>query len=215
MATETTPVQAPADTAPPGDGDGTDEGTATAGATPTEPTDGQHDDDDAGAGSKSAVLADLAAERDKRQAAEAKLAEVVKQHETDDERRQREAAERETQIVTEAQAPAIYALRAAAIETAAVNAGFIDPGDAAMMLRDELDQIGVDLESATPDRDKIGELITALATRKPHLVTPAQRPGTDRGGSDIQQPAAAGVSTTDNVNDRFMAAVRAKLAASG
>jgi len=176
--------------------------------------DGKGDDSD-GAGSKRAVLEDLAKERAEKKALKAQLAALTKQHETDAERTQREADDREATIRNEAQAPAINALRAAAIETAARNAGFVDPGDAAMNLRDggTIDSIVVDLTDATLDRKIVEKLIAELATRKPHLVTPAKRPGAERGGSDTNGTGAEG-SSNDNVNDRFMAAVRGKLAGS-
>ena len=207
-----------------GDSDTGDSGAE--GATPgdtgdsdTPPKDDDKDskgDDGDGAGSKRAVLEDLAKERAEKKALKAQLAALTKQHETDAERTQREADDREATIRTEAQAPAINALRAAAIETAARDAGFVDPGDASMFLRDggTIDSIVVDLTDASLDRKVVEKLIAELATRKPHLVTPAKRPGAERGGSDTNG-VGADSSSNDSTNDRFLAAVRAKLASAG
>lgn len=189
-----------------GGGDGEGESASTDGETPpadegasgsdTDETDDESssDETDEGAGSKSAVLADLKRERTRRQELEAEIAQLRQEHETDEERREREARERETQIREDAQAPALFGLRSAAVETAAREAGFVDPADAAIHLRDSLGEIDVELETATVDRDRAAELVTELAEAKPHLVTVDRRPA-PAAGSDTQ--SNGGTTSTD------------------
>ena len=190
-----------------GDGEGDE---STTGETPdgdedesSSDTDEDTDEDDEdGAGSKAAVLRDLKRERTRRQELEQEIAELRREHETEDERRQREAAEREAEIRQEAQAPAMRALRTSAVETAAREAGFVDPADAAAFV--DLDTIDVDLETATPDREAAKQLVTELAEAKPHLVRAEDRPGSPAGGSDTQSPGGT-TSTDPNVTHRDLA----------
>ena len=143
----------------------------------------QQDGDEGRAGGEAALRADLARERKRRQAAERAAREAQQQTESDTEAREREIRE-------QAQAPAVRALRATAVETAATAAGFLYPTDVfALLTAEERDSIDVDLDGDTPaaDRDRVAELVKTLAKRRPGLIRPAEEPTRQAGagGADL------------------------------
>lgn len=180
-----------------GESDGTDDdasGTDGDGDGPSSTDD--DGDGEGGAGSKAAVLADLAKERQRRKAAEKRARDLETANEGETERREREARE-------QAQTPAIRALRSTAVETAARDAGFLYPGDAfALLTADERESIEVDLDSEEPgiDRDAASKVVKALAKRRPALIrAKGDDGGSGAGGSDHQ--AGGGSNGSNSSSD--------------
>lgn len=215
-----------------GSGDGTDgEGEGTAGGDDgtgeTSGTDGDGDGDDSSEGEtveidgKSVVLppdhplvATMRSEREKRKAAERRARELETANEGESEAREREI--RET-----AQAPAIRALRATAVETAAREAGLLYPEDAITLLSaEEREGIEVDLDADVPaaDRQEAAKVVKALAKRRPGLVKPAEDgegdDGQGAGGSDHQagrNGSGSGSSSSSDPNATVRNLFRQKL----
>lgn len=194
------PAGGSSSSAPPATGDAstsTDSGTGTDGSADDAGTDdgageGTSSGDD-GAGGKDAVLADLARERDRRQALEAELQAERAKHETDQERLARETREA-------ALSPARGMARRHAVELAARDAGFVDPADAVgnLTLSGALEQIDVDETTLAADRRQALDAVAKLAKDKPHLLTSEAREalegkgGTTTGGGGDPRGGAGG-----------------------
>lgn len=199
-----------------GDGDGDDgaagEGSGGGDAGEEDGDDGQGDP--GRAGGEQALRADLANERRRRQAAEREAAELRQQHETDSERREREARE-------QALGPARAMVRRSAVRVAAQEVGFVDPADAvaALLASGELDEIEVaDDRAEVADSKAVRATLEKLGKDKPHLLTDEARArltgtqGSPSGGSDLRDVANNGNRGKGaDPSTQFTAAIRGKL----
>ena len=167
------------------------EGGNAGGSTGSEgtPPDGQTTgSDDGRAGGETALRADLATERRKRQEAarerDALKAEVAKlKGETGTEVERAEARARESVL-----GPARTMLRRSAVAIEAARLGFVDPTDAVgnLIASGTLDTIEVDDDGQTVDTSAVATLVAALATEKPHLLRQGVTPPEPRAGGDPQ-----------------------------
>lgn len=173
--------------ATPDGGTGTEEPTPGDGGTSEPEPEGGHP-----AGSKEAVLADLARERklrqeerDRRQAAERELEERKREGMDEVERARAEARD-------EALAVANDRLRRAAVMLAAERRGFHDASDATALVN--LEGIDVD-ENGEVDEAAVRDALEALAERKPHLLRQTDGetpPGSPTGGADVHGSGDSG-----------------------
>jgi len=135
--------------------------------------------EDDGKGGKAAILADLATERDKRQAAEAELARLRQAGESDADRAKREGE----QAIATAREEAAQAARAEVmservmdrIELAA-SGKFTDTTDATLHLKDRASEF---IKDGALDTAAITAAVDKLLADKPHLAakTPVPSPG--------------------------------------
>lgn len=217
------PAGGSSDTPPPpadGSGDGAaGDGDAGAAGEGSGAGDGEEDGDDGQgdpgrAGGEQALRADLANERRRRQAAEREAAELRQQHETDSERREREARE-------QALGPARAMVRRSAVRVAAQEVGFVDPADAvaALLANGELDEIEVaDDRAEVADSKAVRATLETLGKSKPHLLTDEARArltgtqGSPSGGSDLRDVRNNGNrGKGPDPSTQFTGAIRAKL----
>jgi hypothetical protein len=139
------------------------------------------------AGSPEQIRADLADERRRRQAAEADLEKLRKQHQTDEEKKLDEARNE-----GKAEATKTLTTKLVRAEVKSLATGkFADPADAIAHLRDELDTLVT--KDGDPDTKAIEAKLDALLKAKPHLGGKA-RPTPIPGGAGNQP-------TTTSFND--------------
>lgn len=166
-------------------------------------TEGSKGDDETSGGPKGGaeqLRADLAAERRKRQEAQAELQQLKREGMSDAERQLDEAKQQGAQV------GARMLGRAAVIE-AAVRAGYADADDAVVYLAEKLPGY-VDLATEAVDTDAVTADVTELLARKPHLGAQAKPPA--KGGADTADNGGTGGTATpaEQWNSEIRAAAR-------